>query len=249
MSDCQVYNDSELDAVRKAGGILRECLAHTATHVQPGISTQELDAIAEEFIRKQGGEPAFKGYEGYPATLCTSVNDQVVHAIPGDRVLEDGDIISLDCGVTYGGMVTDACITVPVGTITPEERQFLSVTKDTLDRVLREVVRAGVRTGTISSFIEKSLRSAGYAPVKGLTGHGLGYHLHQFPDIPNIGKSNTGPALPAHTIVAIEPIASMGSDDFVQDEDRWTLRTDDGSLACHFEHTVIITNEGCEIIT
>ncbi len=249
MGSCQIFTPQEIASFRKAGKILRECLEATAKEVRAGMTTLEVDAFAEDFIRARGGIPAFKGYNGFPGTLCTSVNDEIVHAIPNNRALQDSDIVSLDGGVILDGLYTDACITIPVGEISDDAKHLLAVTKDTLDRVLKEVVRAGVRVGSISAFIEDSLRAEGLKPVKSLTGHGLGTTLHQFPEIPNFGVTNTGPTLPAGTVVAIEPIASMGSDRAVSDEDGWTLRTFDGSLSCHFEHSVLITEAGCEILT
>lgn len=246
---CQIFTASEIDSVRRAGKILHECLEHTAKEVRAGITTIELDRIAEAFIRSHGGVPAFKGYNNFPATLCTSVNEEIVHAIPRDRALQEGDIISLDCGVIIDGLYTDACVTVGVGNISDAARHLIDVTKDTLDAVLKEVVKAGVKVGTISSFIQKHLEAEGLKPVKALTGHGLGRTLHQFPEIPNFGRANTGPALPEGTIIAIEPIASVGSDRISSDDDGWTIRTQDNALSSHSEHTVLITKNGCEVLT
>lgn len=246
---CQIFSPSEQDSLRRGGRILRECLQHTAGFVRPGISTLELDQIAEAFIREQGGEPAFKGYHGFPGTLCTSVNEEVVHGIPSaDKFLSDGDIVSLDCGVIVDELYTDACVTVPVGTIDPTVRTFLDTTSDILERVVREVVKAGAKVGDISGFIEEHIRAAGYTPIPSLTGHGLGFSLHQFPDVPNVGKSGTGPVLPVGTMIAIEPIPAMGKGEVITDDDHWTVRTKDGSLSCHFEHSVLITEDGCEVI-
>ncbi len=247
-TQCQIFTSAEITSLRKNGKILRGCLQEVAAHVQPGITTKELDTIAEAYIRDHGGVPGFKGYNGFEGSLCISVNDEIVHGIPGSRVLQEGDIVSLDGGVLLDGLNTDACITVGVGNIAPATQKFLTVVSETLDHVLSKIVCEGMQTGSISAFIELALRREGYSPVRGLTGHGLGTSLHQFPDIPNAGKQGTGPALPLHTLVAIEPIASMGSDTFMQDDDGWTLRTSDGSLACHFEHTVLIEKGGCEVI-
>lgn len=248
-SRSQVFTSAEIESFRQAGRILRECLRSLRPLAVPGVTTADLDAHAEHFIVKNGGKPAFKGYANYPATLCTSVNDEIVHALPSKRVLKEGDIVSLDCGVIVDGLYTDACITVPVGTVAPQTLTFLETVERTLDRVIREVVRANVRVGAISAFIQHELETAGYAPIEQLTGHGLGKSLHQFPNIPNIGRANAGPELPAYTVVAIEPIASMGSPHIGQDEDLWTLRTADGSLSCHFEHTVLVTPDGADILS
>lgn len=249
MERSQVFSSAQIESFREAGKILRDCLAFVSRGAKPGVTTLALDEIAEEFILSRKGVPAFKGYSNYPATLCTSVNDEIVHAIPRKRELKDGDILSIDCGVKVDGLYTDACITIPVGSVPADVARFLAITKGTLDAVLAEVVKAGVRVGTISAFIQQHLESAGFSPVEQLTGHGLGTTLHQFPNIPNIGRAGTGPVLPAHTVVAIEPIATMGSPSVSQDEDLWTLRTADGSLSCHFEHTVLVTKEGCEVLS
>ncbi len=247
-TDFEIFTGKQITSLRKGGKILRDCLAHCRSLVKPGITTKEIDAAAEAFIRSQGGLPAFKGYSGFPATLCTSVNDEVVHGIPGPRILVEGDIISLDGGVIFDGLYTDACISVGVGRIDPKVQAFMDTTEQTLEDVVRTMVKAGIPVGTISSFIQRSLESHGYSVIKELTGHGLGTHLHQFPDVPNFGIEGKGPVLPAYTLIAIEPIAGMGGSRISTDEDHWTIRTRDGSLACHFEHTVLITPEGCEVM-
>lgn len=227
---------------------MRECLQEVAAAVKPGITTAELDRIAEEFILGHpGARPGFKGYKGYPATLCTSVNDECVHGIPGHRVLKDGDIVSLDGGVVVDGLNTDACITVGVGTIPETLKTFLRVTEDALEKAC-SIVAPGCRVGDISHTVQKEVERKGYSCVRGLTGHGLGTHLHQFPDIPNTGRAGTGPILPAHTIIAIEPITSMGGDGIRDGEDGWTICTSDGSHSAHFEHTVLVTEGGFEIL-
>ena len=246
---CQIFNDKEIASFRKGGGILRDCLKHVSSLVKPGISTLSLDEAAEAFIRGQGGLPAFKGYRGFTGSLCTSINDAVVHGIPkAGVILEEGDIVSLDCGVIYDSLYTDACVTVPVGTISPKAQKFLETVSKILEDVLDEVVKADVRVGDISSFIEKNLRRHGYKPVVSLTGHGVGYSLHQFPDVPNVGESGMGPKLPAGTVIAIEPIAVVGDPEVYTDIDGWTVKTRDQSLACHFEHSVLIKEGGCEVI-
>ncbi|MDO8648620.1 MAG: type I methionyl aminopeptidase [Candidatus Peregrinibacteria bacterium] len=248
MSSFQIFTSAELASLRQAGKILAACLEEVASRVTPGITTGELDQIAEDFIRSHdGASPAFKGYQNYPSTLCTSVNEQCVHGLPGPRVLDEGDIVSLDCGVLVDGLYTDACITVGVGVITTEHQLFLDVTADALAKACA-IVKPGTRIGDISSVIQKTVEAAGYKPVRGLTGHGLGYTLHQFPDVPNAGKAGTGPALPVGTIIAIEPITSMGGPDIADAEDGWTIQTKDGSLSAHFEHTVLVTENGQEIL-
>lgn len=242
-----VFSPAEIESFRKAGKILRDCLTMLVPHVKEGITTKELDSIAEEFIRLRGGEPGFKGYHGYPATLCTSINEECVHGIPSDRVLNNGDIVSLDCGVKLDGLNTDACITVPVGNVSSEATHLLKVTQDALAAAV-DVIRAGVRVGDISATIEEVIRKGKCVPLRPLTGHGLGKDLHEFPDIPNHGKRGSGPILPANTVIAVEPIVSIGSDDVKESPDRWTLSTADGSLSAHFEHTILITEDGCEVL-
>lgn len=248
-TSCQIFTQAEIESLRKGGAILRECLKAVSALVKPGISTRALDQAAEQFIRSRGGRPAFKGYSGFTGTLCTSINDEVVHAVPrADKFLESGDIISLDCGVAYDNLCTDACVSVAVGAIPLKVRVFLNHVSDTLEAVIAEVVQAGVQVGDISSFIETRLKKGGYQAVRMLTGHGLGTSLHQFPDVPNVGTSGTGPVLPVGTMIAIEPIAAMGSPDVYTADDHWTVCTSDGSLACHFEHSVLITEGGCEVV-
>ncbi len=245
----QIFTAAQQDSLRRGGAILRDCLKHVASLVKPGISTLELDKAAEDFIRSRGGIPAFKGYHGFPGTLCTSVNDQVVHGIPSaGPLLKNGDIISLDGGVILDGLYTDSCITVAVGPIDPKTQAFLDHVSQTLEAVIVELVHPGTKVGDISHYIEKRLRSGGFGVVRSLTGHGLGDSLHQFPDVPNVGKAGTGPALPVGTMIAIEPIATVGSPEVYTAIDNWTVLTKDKSLACHFEHSVLITEDGCEII-
>lgn len=246
---CQIFTAEQQDSLRRGGAILRDCLKHVAALVKPGVSTLELDAAAEVFIRERGGVPAFKGYHGFPGTLCTSVNDQVVHGIPSaGPLLKTGDIVSLDGGVIFDGLYTDACSTVGVGDIDPKVQAFLDYVSQTLENVIAQIVKAHVKVGDISHFIERSLQRGGFGVVRTLTGHGLGDTLHQFPDVPNVGKAGTGPLLPVGTMIAIEPIATMGLPDVYTASDNWTILTKDKSLACHFEHSVIITAQGCEVV-
>jgi methionyl aminopeptidase len=247
VSQFQIFSQNQIASLRKGGAILRGCLDHTATLVRPGITTAELDRAAEEFIRSKGGVPAFKGYHSFPATLCTSINEQCVHGLPGDRVLKEGDIVSLDCGVIYDDLYTDACVTVAVGTITEELKQFLTVTEQALKKAIK-VVKKGARVGDISATIQAAVEGGGYSCVRALTGHGLGNTLHQFPDIHNVGEAGTGPVLPAHTLIAIEPITAMGEGRIKEEDDGWTISTADGSPSAHFEHTVLVTEGGCEVI-
>ena len=247
-SEFQIFTPDEINSLRHAGKILAECLEYMGQLVAPGITTKELDRAAEEFIRKHdGATPAFMGYHGYPATLCTSVNEQCVHGLPGDHVLEEGDIVSTDCGVLYNDLFTDACRTFGVGTISEEAQHLLKVDKQALENAVA-MIKAGVKVGDISSTIQKTVEGEGLSIVSALTGHGLGKTLHQFPDVPNYGKAGTGPKLPAHTLIAVEPIVCTGTDGIKEASDNWTISTKDGSLSAHFEHTLLILEDGCEII-
>lgn len=248
MSTFQLFSHAEVESLRIGGAILRDCLQHVASLVRSGVTTASLDSAAETFIRDRGGIPVFKGYHGFPATLCISVNEEVVHGIPGERVLKRGDIVSLDGGVLYDSLNTDACITVPVGEVDSEVSEFLACVSQTLEDVVRDVIRAGIPVGTLSSFIQDRIQKAGYSVVRELTGHGLGSQLHQYPDIPNFGVQGKGPLLPAGTLIAVEPIATNGKAGIKTLDDGWTICTKDRSLACHFEHTLLITKGGCEVI-
>lgn len=245
-----IKNQEQIQKMRIGGSILRKTLAELALHVKPGVTTLELDQIAESFIRSfDGAQPAFKGYDGFPGTLCTSVNDEVVHTPPSSSViLQSGDIVSVDCGVLYGELYTDACYTFTVGEVGSETKYFLKTTKKALDIALKKV-KAGIKTGDLSAVIQKTIEDQGYSPVAECTGHGVGLDLHEFPEIPNVGQKNEGDVLEAGMTVAIEPIANMGNGDVYTDDDNWTIRSADGSLSAHFEHTVLITSDGCEILT
>lgn len=245
---CQIFTPAQIASLRKGGKILSGCLEHLRKEIKVGMTTKELDVIAETYITERGGKPAFKGYHGYPGTLCVSVNDEVVHGIPGKRIIMNGDVVSMDCGVIFDNLYTDACITVAVGTVDTTIEKFLETGAQTLADVVGSVIKSGIHVGVISSFIQQRMESEGYGVVRQLTGHGLGSQLHQFPDVPNWGKPDDGPVLPVHTLIAVEPIATMGGHEVKTDNDGWTIRTRDGSMACHFEHTVLITEGGCEVI-
>ncbi len=248
MASFQIFSAEQIVSLRKGGKILRDCLTQTAARVRPGVTTADLNAFAEEFITSHAGAlPAFKGYNNFPATLCTSVNEQCVHGIPGARILQEGDIISLDCGVIYDKLYTDACVTVPVGEIAGPTQRFLEMSQQALEHACA-IVAPGLRIGDLSSTIQTFVEEHGYSCVNGLTGHGLGSTLHQFPDVPNTGKRGSGPALPVSTIIAIEPITAIGRPEIHEEDDGWTIRTADGSLSAHFEHTVLVTPTGVEIL-
>jgi methionyl aminopeptidase len=247
MSTIHVFSAGELRSFREAGVILRDCLKMLPSHVKAGVTTMQLDQIAEAFIRERGGKPAFKGYHGYPSTICTSINEECVHGMPSDRALEEGDIVSLDCGVIIDGFYTDACITVGVGQIDADAAHLLDVTEKALNAAVK-IIKAGTRVGDISAIIEQTALAGNCTPVRSLTGHGLGRDLHEYPDIPNSGKAGTGPELPAGTVIAVEPILSLGGRDVRTTGDGWTIETDDGALSAHFEHTILVTEGGCEVL-
>lgn len=247
MSGFQIFSQAEIDSLREGGRILRGALELVAQATKPGLTTKQLDLMAEEFIRSQGGRPAFKGYNGFTGTLCTSVNEEAVHGIPGERELKEGDIVSLDCGVIFDDLYTDACVTVAVGDVSAEKRRLMEATSLAL-QVACDIIKAGVRVGDLSSVIQQTVEGAGFRCIPVLTGHGLGKTLHQFPDVPNVGKPGTGPVLPENTIIAIEPITCAGRGEIRDTGDGWTLVTTDMSPAAHFEHTVLVTAEGGEIL-
>lgn len=247
MSQFQIFTPKEITAIREGGKILRGTLDVVAKAAREGITTGELDRMAEEFIRSHGGEPVFKGYHGYPASLCVSINDECVHGIPGDRTLQSGDVVGLDCGVKYKGLCTDACVTVAIGTVTEEEKRLMVTTHHALDAAV-SLVRSSVRVGDLSARIQETVEGAGFHCIRALTGHGLGANLHQFPDIPNLGEADTGPMIPAYTLLAIEPITAIGTGGIREGSDGWTIHTADGSTSAHFEHTVLVLPEGVEVI-
>lgn len=247
MKGISIKTPEEIEIMRTAGKMLQKVLAATCAHAKAGVTTKELDMFAEKMTRDLGGEPGFKGYRGYPASICTSVNDQVVHTIPSDYVLKDGDIVGIDAGVYYNGFHTDACQTVMIGHVEPEVRYFVKTTKDALDQALKQV-QEGAYVGDISATIQRVLERQGYSAVVECTGHGIGRNLHELPDIYNVGHRGTGAKLLAGMTIAIEPIAVMGSPVIDTLKDGWTIVTRDHSLSAHFEHTVLVTKTGYEMI-
>lgn len=239
---------TEIEAIRAAAQIVGRTLRTLQAAVRPGITTRELDRLAEDYIRSQGGEPAFKGYRGFPATICPSVNDEVVHAIPGDVVLNEGDIVGLDVGVRKDGYYADAAITVPVGPIGPEVQRLLDVTRDSLMAGIAQA-RAGNRIGDISHAIQSHVEQHGLSVVRALVGHGIGREMHEEPQVPNYGPPARGPRLMAGQVIAIEPMVNIGGPEVVTRSDGWTVATRDGSLSAHFEHTVAVGAEGPEVLS
>ncbi len=248
-SQIPIKTPEEIELMRHGGKILMETLQMLSERVSPGMTTLELDLMAEDFIRShKGAEPGFKGYRGFPGTLCTSVNEEVVHGIPrADEVLVEGDIIGMDCGVLYEDFYTDACVTVLVGQVEPEVQHFVKTTKKTLQNALKQV-RAGAKVGDISATIQKTLEDQGYSPVIDCTGHGVGKALHEPPEILNAGRKGEGATLKSGMTLAIEPISAMGKGKVDTAPDEWTVITADGSLSAHFEHTILVTDNGFELL-
>ncbi|MFH0838216.1 MAG: type I methionyl aminopeptidase [Patescibacteria group bacterium] len=249
MSAIIIKTPEEIKVMRHAGEVLTKTLDLMAESVRIGISTKELDEIAEKFICSHGGcTPGFKGYHGFQGSICTSINDEAVHGIPSsDRVLRNGDIVGVDCGVCYNGLHTDACRTFIVGEAPYEVKRFVKTTKDALRQAVKQV-RPGGRIGDISEAIQSTLERFDYAPVIECTGHGVGHDLHEAPEILNAGKKGTGPVMQPGMVLAIEPISAMGHGDIRKAKDQWTLCTADGSLSAHFEETVLVTENGCEVL-
>ncbi len=235
--------------MRRASRIVAEVLAELKPLVKPGVTTAELDRFAERRVRELGAVPAFLGYRGYPATLCVSINEEIVHGIPTPkRVVRDGDVVSLDMGAVCGGFYGDAALTVAAGVISPQARKLMEVTSRSLELALSKV-RSGVRLGDVSHAVQEHAEANGMSVVREFTGHGIGRHLHEEPSIPNFGRSGTGPLLKSGMTLAIEPMICLGRAEVVVKNDGWTAVSADGSLAAHYEHTVAVTEDGCEILS
>jgi len=239
---------AEIAQMGRAGRIVAETLALLGERIRPGVTTAELDAVAEEFIRSHDGSPTFLGYRGYPASICASPNDMVVHGIPGPYALVEGDILSVDVGVTLGGFVADSAYTFPVGEVSPEAERLLDVGRVALDAGV-EQCRPGRRLSDISHAVQTVTEEAGFSVVRSLVGHGVGRAMHEDPQIPNFGEPGRGPLLAEGMTFAIEPMITAGGPDVVVHDDEWSISTEDGSLAAHFEHTVAITEGGPQILT
>ncbi|MDQ8737807.1 type I methionyl aminopeptidase [Paenibacillus sp. LHD-38] len=241
-------SDSELRYMREAGRIVAETHRLMAEAVKPGITTRELDQIAETFIKSQNAIPSFKGYNGFPSSICASVNDELVHGFPGSRKLNEGDIISIDIGAQYEGFHGDSAWTYAVGAVTPEVQKLLEVTEASLYAGLA-LIKPDIRLYTISHAIQKVIEDAGFSVVREYVGHGIGADLHEEPQIPNYGIPDRGPRLKTGMVLAIEPMVNIGERYVRTLEDNWTVVTEDGSWCAHFEHTVAVTEDGFEILT
>ena len=240
--------EEEIDLIRDSSLLVAKTLAEIAGLIKPGITTQALDEIAEEFIRDNGGMPAFKGYNGFPNTLCVSPNDQVVHGIPNGRALKDGDILSVDCGVVMNGYYGDSAFTYEVGEVDVQIKQLLKVTKESLYKGI-EMAVSGNRVGDIGYAVQKHAESFGYGVVRELVGHGVGKNLHESPEVPNYGRKGKGILLKEGLVIAIEPMINMGERGIMQHNDGWTITTLDNKPSAHFEHTIVVRKGKAEILS
>ena len=238
----------EIELIRESADILGRAHGEIAKLIKPGVNTNKLDMLAEEFIKDNGGVPSFKNYNGFPYTLCVSPNEQVVHGFPSDKELEDGDVLSIDCGVYYKGYHSDSAYTYAVGNVTEDVNKLLQVTKESLYIGIEKAV-VGNRTGDIGYAIQSYVEGNGYTVVRELVGHGVGENLHESPEVPNYGKRGKGAKLKEGMVIAIEPMVNLGKRDIVQENDGWTIRTKDRAVSAHFEHTVAITANGVDVLT
>ncbi len=239
---------AEVAKMAAAGRVLADCLDMLTEAVKPGVSTGELDGLAERFIRGRGGEPTFLGYRGYPGSICASPNDMVVHGIPGEYVVAGGDLLSLDVGVTLGGYVADSALTLAVGAMDPLAERLCEVTQESLEAAI-EQCRPGRRLGDISHAVQEVVEAAGFNVVRSLVGHGVGREMHEDPQIPNYGEPGRGPRLEEGMVFAIEPMVNIGGHEVYVADDGWAIHTADGSLSAHFEHTVAIGAAGPQVLT
>ena len=240
--------DEEVGLLKESNMLVSRTLAEMASLIRPGITTLYLDKIAESFIRDNGAIPAFKGYGGFPNTLCTSVNDEVVHGIPSGYVLKEGDIISVDCGVILNGWVGDSAFTFAVGEVTEEVRRLMDYTRASLEAGVNAAV-AGNRIGDISSAVQEKAESGGYSVVRELVGHGIGKKMHEAPEVPNYGKKGTGSKMEKGLVICIEPMINAGKKETIQMRDGWTIKTADGSPSAHFEYAVAVDKGKAEVLT
>jgi methionyl aminopeptidase len=243
-----IKSDREIATMRQAGRIVAIILEILSEKLRPGMKTKELDVIAARELERLGAKSSFKGYRGFPASLCVSVNDEIVHGIPGERVLQEGDLVSLDLGSVYNGFQGDAAITVGVGIISLAAKQLIETTEESL-RAGISAAHDGARLGDVSAAIQGHAEANGYSVIREYTGHGIGREMHEEPQIPNFGKHDTGPVLKKGMALALEPMVSMGNWRTRLGNDHWTVMTADGSLAAHFEHTIAITDAEPEVLT
>jgi methionyl aminopeptidase len=240
--------NDEIEIIRTSGVLLGKAHAEVAKIIEPGISTSHLTQVAEEFICDNGGSPSFKGYNGFPAALCISVNEQVVHGIPGNYQLKEGDIVSIDCGVILNGFHSDSAYTYAVGEISQSTKKLLAITKESLYHGINAIV-PGSRVGDVAYAIQSFVEKNGLSVVRELVGHGVGKNLHESPEVPNFGKRGQGMKLMDGLVIAIEPMINLGSRNIVQENDGWTIRTSDRKPSAHFEHTVAIVDGKADVLT
>ncbi len=238
----------EIAKIAAAGAILADCIDALTEAAAPGVTTAELDRLAEKFIRQHRGVPTFLGYRGFPASICASPNDMVVHGIPGKYRAAEGDLLSIDVGVTLEGYVADSAVTLPMGAVEPEAQRLLDVTRESLEAGIAEC-REGRRLGDISHAVQEVVEAAGFSVVRSLVGHGVGKEMHEDPQIPNYGDPGRGPRLEEGMVFAIEPMVDAGAYDVVVADDGWAIHTADGSLSAHFEHTVAVGKKGPRVLT
>ncbi len=248
MSGIVVKSESEIEGIREAGKILAAALKVAELELAPGRTTAEIDEAIEEYILSNGGKAVFKGYRGFPAAACISINEEVIHGIPGDRVINEGDLVKIDVGVIKNGFIADASRSFPVGRIDDKIKKLVSVTQEALERAI-EKARAGNRVGDISHVVEKTARAAGYEIVKDYFGHGTGLALHEEPNVPNFGQAGVGPLLEPGMTLAIEPMLNIGTGKVKVKDDNWTVVTADGEVSAHFEHTIAVTLSDPEVLT
>jgi methionyl aminopeptidase len=241
-------SSAEIERMAAAGQLVADTITHVGEHLEPGVTTVELDRLAEDYIGARGGAPTSKGYKGYPAAICISPNDVVVHGIPGRYRVESGDVVTIDVGVTLDGVIADSAFTFAVVDVDPEALRLLEVCREALAAGIAQA-RPGNRVGDISHAVQTVVEDAGFSVIRALVGHGVGRSYHEDPHIPNFGEPGRGPLLSEGMTLAIEPMITASGPDVVVDDDEWTISTADGSLSAHFEHTVAITGEGPRILT
>lgn len=239
---------AEIEMIARAGEIVRGCLDLLEARAQPGVQTRDLDELAEEFIRARGGIPTFKGYRGFPGSICASPNDMVVHGIPGFTRLKEGDILGIDVGVTFEGFIADAAVTAAVGEVSEEARSLMTATRESLMLGVQQCV-PGKRIGDIGHAVQTHVEARGYSVVRSLVGHGVGRQMHEDPQIPNFGVAGHGARITEGMVFAIEPMVNAGGLEVEVGADTWSIYTEDGALSAHFEHTVAVTSDGPRILT
>ena len=243
-----IKTNEEIEIQRKSSLLVGKTLAEVAKLIRPGVTTRELDRVADTFIHDHGAVPGFKGYGGFPAALCISVNDEVVHGIPGDRILKNGDIVSIDCGTLMNGFYGDSAYTFAVGEVNEEVLKLLERTKESLYLAIEQTV-SGKRIGDIGYAVQTYVEGFGYSVVRDLVGHGVGRNLHEKPEVPNYGRRGSGIKLKSGMVLAIEPMVNLGVKEVIQDKDGWTIRTADAKPSAHFEHNVVVRNGKADILS